>query len=280
VTTKTILALGGLLASALSAQVTLRDYAQRHSLTVYTVGQNPPPPLAPDDQTNNQKDGDKILPLSGVGLTSLDGIAGLRVMDQGKSVRLAAVERLQIFLNHNALTALPAEFFTLHNVTFVYLYYNQFDAIPPEIAKMKGLLGMYWTGNRIPRIPPEVFTMTQLKKLQVSKNLLTEIPAAIGNLTELRHLSLADNQIEVLPPAIARLKRLRVCDFSNNRIRRLPEEFGSVRIVHQLRVCNNPLTTLPAGFAGMPGSIDITGTKIAMESLPPALRAQIGREKR
>jgi hypothetical protein len=29
----------------------------------------------------------------------------------------------------------------------------------------------------------------------------------------------------------------------------------------------------------MPGSIDITGTQIALDSLPPAIRAKISREK-
>ena len=72
---------------------------------------------------------------------------------------------------------------------------------------------------------------------------------------------------------------MRVCDFSDNRIAQIPEGFGKVPIMHQLRVCNNPLKSLPAGFAKMPGSIDITGTQIDLESLPPAIRTKISREK-
>jgi len=74
--------------------------------------------------------------------------------------------------------------------------------------------------------------------------------------------------------------KLRVCVLSDNRIHSLPESFGYVPIMHQLRVCNNPLTALPKGFEQIPGSIDITGTKISLDSLSPALRSKIGREKR
>jgi hypothetical protein len=49
--------------------------------------------------------------------------------------------------------------------------------------------------------------------------------------------------------------------------------------VNQLRVRNNPLTNLPAGFATMRATIDITGTKIDIEKLPPGLRAKISTEK-
>jgi Leucine-rich repeat (LRR) protein len=274
------LALGLVLAAALSAEVTLQEYARGKTLTVYTVGEGAPPPLVAGDQSNNFKPGDKVVSLSRLGLSSLDGIASLRVMDGDRAVPLAAVKRLQLYLNYNALTRLPAEFFTLQNVAFVYLYHNRLDAIPPQMAQMKGLQGMYFTGNNISRIPPEVFTMTWLRKLQVSKTHLTELPPEIGNLTELIHLNLSNNQIVVVPETIGRLKLLRVCDLSNNPIRRLPESFGKVPIMHQLRVRDTLLTELPAGFAAMPGSIDITGSGIRLASLSPGLRARISREKR
>jgi hypothetical protein len=268
-----------LLCGLASAETTLADYARGKVLRIYTVGVDAKIPLAGADNTNNLLDGDKVIMLSRLGLTAIDGIAKLRVLDQGREKSLDEVERLHLYLNQNAIRTLPDELYTLRKMTFLYLYYNRLDAIPPQLAGMRELLGIYVTGNNISSIPPEIFTMTWLRKLQVSKNHLTELPAAIGNLTELRHLNLAANAIEVLPDSIGRLKRLRVCDFSGNRIARLPESFGHVRIVHQLRVCDNPLTSLPAGFADMPGSIDVTGTRIDVASLPPALRAKISREK-
>lgn len=272
-----------LLASAPAAEsrrgMTLEALTRQGILTVHRVAKGATLPLGRDDQTNNLAEGDKVLLLSGQGLTDLEGIGKMRVLDEGREVALTGVKRLQIFLNENELHNLPAEFFALPDVTFVYLNKNRFDAIPPGIARMTGLLGMYFTGNHIREIPPEVFTMTWLKKLQVSKNHLTVLPNEIGNLTRLMHLNLSGNQITALPDGIARLTKLRVCDFSGNRIKQLPEEFGKVPIMHQLRVCDNPLTSLPAGFAEMPGSIDITGTQIVPESLVPALRAKISREK-
>ena len=44
--------------------------------------------------------------------------------------------------------------------------------------------------------------------------------------------------------------------------------------MHQLRVCNNPLTSLPAGFAEMPGTIDITGTQDRVRTASPRHCAQ------
>lgn len=78
---------------------------------------------------------------------------------------------------------------------------------------------------------------------------------------------------------MANLTQLRVCDLSGNRLTKLPEAFGRVQILYQLRVRDNPLTTLPAGFVAMPGTIDITGTKIRLEDLSLELRAKISTEK-
>jgi len=268
-----------LLAATQAAGVTLEDYARGKLLPIYTVGVDAKIPLQARDQSNNFKDGDKLLLLSRLGLTTLDGISQLRVMDQGREKLLPEIDNLQLYLNDNQIRALPAEFFRLQKIKFLYLYYNQFDAIPPGLATMKGLLGIYFTGNNLSAIPPEVFTMSQLRKLQVSKNHIRELPPAIGNLTELIHFNISNNEIEVLPDTIARLTKLRVCDFSDNRITHIPEGFGEVPIMHQLRVCYNPLKALPASFAKMPGTIDITGTQIDLATLPPAIRAKISREK-
>jgi hypothetical protein len=257
----------------------LVEYARDHSIPVYTVTKGAVFPLEHGDQTNNLAEGDKVILLSDKGLVSLEGISGLRVKDGGHETTVAEVPKLQLFLNSNQLHELPAEFFSLQNVTFIYLNKNRFDAIPADVARMHGLLGMYFTGNRISAIPPQVFTMAQLKKLQVSSNHLTEVPSAIGSLTNLMHLNLSDNAIGKLPDSIAQLTRLRVCDFSGNKISRIPEAFGMVPIMHQLRIGNNPISHLPEGFATMPGTIDITGTQISVEELPPALRARISREK-
>ncbi len=266
-----------LTAAPLLADQTLLQYAGDKPVRVYTYAIDKLP-LGKGDNTNNFAEGDKILQLSRLGLTSLEGIADLKVLDQGKVRSIRELEDLHVYLNENKLQSLPAEFFTLTNVAVLYISFNQFDAIPPEIAKMNKLWGMYWTGNNIAAIPPEVWTMSWLRKFQVSKNKLTSLEG-LGHLTELRHLNMADNKLEQLPEDIGNLKLLRVCDFSRNGLRRLPDGFGASPIVHQLRLSGNPLEDLPAGFANMPGSIDVTDTRVDIEKLPPALRAKIGTEK-
>jgi Leucine-rich repeat (LRR) protein len=273
----TLLAFLTLLAGAAQA-VTLRDYAQQHPLRLFAATKGVVMPNS-TDQTNNLGEGDRALLLSGRGLTDITGISTLLVEDGGRQVSIAAVKNLHLFFNQNQIASLPDEIGALKNVIFLYFEQNNLRDLPRALAQMDSLVGMYYTANAFTEIPAFVFDLTRLKKLQFSKNEISELPAALGQLTELRHLNLAGNRIAVVPESISRLTRLRVCDLSDNRIRELPEAFGQVQIVNQLRVRNNPLTRLPAGFATMRATIDITGTKIDPDRLPPEMRAKISTEK-
>ena len=259
--------------------ITLIEYARQNPLVIQTVPAGNAVDLGKDNQVNNLKKGAKVLVLSHKGLTSVEGISTLKVMDEGKEVPLASVSELQIFMNNNEIEMVPEEFAGLDNVTFIYLNSNKVRTIPVAVTRMKSLLGMYFTENRLTEIPAEIFGMKQLRKFQISRNHVKEIPAAFGNLVNLIHLNLAENEIERLPDSMANLTQLRVCDLSGNRLTILPEAFGKVQILYQLRVRDNPLTSLPAGFVAMPGTIDITGSKIRMEDLSPELRAKISTEK-
>ncbi|MEP6669331.1 MAG: leucine-rich repeat domain-containing protein [Chthoniobacter sp.] len=258
--------------------VTLADYARQHPLKLFVASKDAVMPNT-TDQTNNLKDGDRALLLSSLGLTDITGISQLMVEDNGQSVPITSVKNLHVFLNRNAITAIPEEIAALKNVIFLYFEYNPLRTLPRALTQMDSLSGMYFTGNQFTEIPPFVFEMTRLRKLQFAKNHLTALPPEIGNLTQLIHFNIGDNQIAELPETIAKLTLLRVCELSDNRLAVLPEAFGNVPILYQLRVRNNPLTALPAGFAAMPGTIDITGTKIDLEKLPLELRAKINTEK-
>lgn len=258
--------------------VTLAEHTNTHPLKLFVATQGAEMPNAMD-QTNNLKEGDRVLSLSGLGLTDLAGISSLMVEDEGRSVPITAVKELQVFCNHNEITALPEEIGALKNVTFLYFEHNRLRELPPALKQMDSLVGMYYTANQFTEIPPFVFEMTRLRKLQFAKNRLTVLPPEIGNLTRLIHFNIGENQITTLPETIAKLTLLRVCELSDNRLTALPESFGKVPILYQLRVRNNPLNALPAGFASMPGTIDITGTHIDAEKLPPELRARINTEK-
>jgi Leucine-rich repeat (LRR) protein len=258
--------------------VTLVEYAKTHPLKLFVATKDATMPNG-TDQTNNLKEGDRALLLSGLGLTDLDGISHLTVEDEGRSVPVTSVKNLHLFCNRNAIASIPDEIGALKNVIFIYFEYNQLSALPRALMDMDSLSGMYFTGNKFTEIPPFVFEMKRLRKLQFSKNHLTVLPPAIGNLTKLIHFNIGENQISTIPETIANLTLLRVCELSDNRIESLPEAFGKVPILYQLRVRNNPLTALPAGFAAMPGTIDITGTKIDIEKLSPELRAKINTAK-
>lgn len=258
--------------------ISIVDYAKANPLEIWISHKGATMPNH-TDQTNNLKEGDRALLLSEKGIDELAGISTLMVEDEGRTVPLAALKNLHLFLNHNRITALPDEMEKLSGVAFLYLEFNQLQTLPPALARMPSLEGMYYTANRFSEVPPFVFGMTRLKKMQFSKNAITTLPPELGNLTELRHLNLSNNKIAVVPDSIAKLKKLRVCDLSDNPIARLPEAFGEVPIVNQLRVRNTLLTTLPAGFAAMRATIDVTGSKIDPAKLPPALRAKLDTEK-
>lgn len=270
-----------LLAIAASTQlpaITLEAYARQQPLPLFTATKGAIMPNS-IDQTNNLQEGDKALLLSAKGLTDLTGISRLQVIDNGKPVPITSVPRLHLFLNHNQITTLPDELSALDNAVFLYCEHNRIRTLPRALLDMASLEGMYFTDNRFTEIPPFVFEMVRLKKLQFSKNEITTLPPAIGNLKELRHFNMAGNRIAQIPETIANLKRLRVCDLSDNPFTELPEKFGQVQIVNQLRVRNTGLTSLPEGFATMRATIDITGSKIRLASLSPAMRARINTEK-
>jgi Leucine-rich repeat (LRR) protein len=256
----------------------LQDYARNHPMKLFVATRGAEMPNS-TDQTNNLKEGDRVLLLSEKGITDLAGISRLIVEDSGKEVPVTSVNRLHVFLNRNAISTLPDEMAKLKNVIFLYFEHNKLSVLPRALMDMDSLEGMYFTANRFTEIPPFVFQMTRLKKLQFSKNQLTALPEELGNLERLIHFNMSDNQIASIPQSIAKLTRLRVCDLSDNPFSSLPEAFGEVHILYQLRVRNCPIASLPAGFADMPATIDITGTKIDPAKLSPGLRARLGTEK-
>lgn len=257
---------------------TLEEFAQSHAIKLFIATKGAVMPNS-IDQTNNLQEGDRALLLSGQGLSDMEGISRLIVEDDGRKIPITEVKNLHVFLNKNQISSIPDEIRKLDQVVFLYFEYNRLHDLPEALQDMDDLVGMYFTANEFNQIPPFVFQMRRLKKLQFSKNQIRVLPPEIGNLSELRHFNIAGNRISHIPATISQLTRLRVCDLSDNQIRELPKEFGAVQIVNQLRVRNNPLTDLPRGFATMRATIDITGTKIDFDQLPPQIRAKIDTEK-
>ncbi|MDB6118205.1 MAG: hypothetical protein JWO08_1986, partial [Verrucomicrobiaceae bacterium] len=143
----------GLIAAEPLHAVTVEELAAKEPLTILTIAKGSPVDIGEGNQTNNLKDGGKVLNLSKRGLTSLAGISKLMVTEGDKSAPLKDLQGVQLFLNGNELEDLPEELATMDGITFLYVYDNKLRAIPPLVARMKGLLGMYFTGNKITEIP-------------------------------------------------------------------------------------------------------------------------------
>ena len=267
-----------LLVSSSAHAISITEYAKAHPIQTWVARKGATMPNS-TDQTNNLKEGDRALLLSSKEIDDLTGISTLTVKDEGKTVPLATLKDVHLFLNHNRIASLPDEMEKLSGVTFLYCEFNKMSTLPTALSRMPSLLGMYFTANRFTEIPPFVFTMTRLKKLQFSKNAITMLPPELGNLMELRHFNMSNNKIAEIPVGISKFTKLRVCDLSDNPIKTLQEEFGKVQIVNQLRVRNTMLTTLPEGLATMRATIDVTGSKIDPVTLSPELRAKLDTEK-
>lgn len=270
--------------SAIEKGVSLKEYAAKHQLIIYTARLNAVVPLESYDQINNlQEEGPNILPLSGRELTDINGISELQVVFNGKQVPITEVPDLQIFLNRNRIKEIPEEISRMKNVSFFYFIKNRLTKIPDAVGELNKLQGIYFTSNKITVLPASLFRLTQLRKLEVMKNRISNLPEAIGNLQELIHFNVADNPLGKLPVTVCNLKKLRVCDFSRTGISEVPEAFAEIAIVHQLRLSGNPkLKHLPVGkgFEQMTGTIEITGTGINKADIPPAILRNVSTHKR
>jgi len=115
----------------------------------------------------------------------------------------------------------------------------------------------YVNGNKLRSLPAEFFTIDNVAVPYISFNQFDAIPPEIAKMSNLWAMYWAGNLILLL-----------VCDSSGNRLRHLPEAFGASPIVHQRRLAGNPLKDLLAGFATMPGSIEVTGANVDIQILP------------
>lgn len=265
-----------------SGGITLAVLAANQPLAVYPVHEGARIPLKSYDQTNNFKPGVNVLPLSGRNLTDINGISSLTVRYQGQNRPITEVPNLQIFLNGNQITEVPAEIGLLSNVTFFYFNDNKIRRIPAAFGQIAGLSGVYFTRNRIDYIAPDIFFVKKLRKFEIKQNRVRSIPKEIGHAKHIIHLNLAYNPINELPESIVNLASLRICDFSFCGLRTLPEGFADNRIRYQLRLIGNSnMTNLPEGegFETMKGTIDISGTGIDESQLPDAVRKRISRKR-
>ncbi|KAF8893561.1 Endonuclease/exonuclease/phosphatase [Infundibulicybe gibba] len=86
--------------------------------------------------------------------------------------------------------------FTFTFLINLYLNHNALTAIPPQIAKLRHLELLDISGNNLSNIPPELGMLTQLKELYLFDNHLTTIPSELGTLHQLRTLGIEGNPLD------------------------------------------------------------------------------------
>ncbi|KAI0268726.1 Endonuclease/exonuclease/phosphatase [Gloeopeniophorella convolvens] len=77
---------------------------------------------------------------------------------------------INLYLNHNALTAVPAEIAKLRHLELLDLSGNNLQTLPSELGMLTKLKELYLFDNHIATIPPELGTLHQLQTLGIEGN--------------------------------------------------------------------------------------------------------------
>jgi CCR4-NOT transcription complex subunit 6 len=87
--------------------------------------------------------------------------------------------------------------FTFTFLINLYLNHNALSAVPPQIAKLRHLELLDLSGNNLTSIPPELGMLTQLKELYLFDNHIVTLPPEIGSLHQLQTLGVEGNPLDV-----------------------------------------------------------------------------------
>lgn len=122
-----------------------------------------PVAVAPRPTTAKPENSWSSLDMGGIGIKILPSNSGL--------FSFAFLQTL--YLNHNALTSIPA-----------------------EITHLKHLELLDLSGNALPHIPPEMGMLSSLKELYLFDNLITTLPPELGFLHQLQTLGIEGNPLD------------------------------------------------------------------------------------
>mmetsp|Transcript_27329 Transcript_27329/g.44487 ORF Transcript_27329/g.44487 Transcript_27329/m.44487 type:complete len:325 (-) Transcript_27329:28-1002(-) len=178
----------------------------------------------------------------------LSEVPGFKLMEIGKFAKL-----VELGLNQNQLTSIPAEIGNLAEVMFLYLYQNQLTSIPAEIGNLTELKELNLNQNQLTSLPAEIGELTKLIDLDLNRNKLTSLPSEIGKLTELMKLHLLQNQLTSLPVEIKKLTKLK-CTLpsvrrgrNSRRVALQHHDEGKKKMKIKLQHSSRPKRKLPRG---------------------------------
>ncbi|KAF6763344.1 glucose-repressible alcohol dehydrogenase transcriptional effector [Ephemerocybe angulata] len=117
---------------------------------------------------------------------------------------------INLYLNHNALTAVPAEISKLRHLELLDLSGNALATLPPELGLLVQLKELYLFDNHLSTLPPELGCLHQLQTLGIEGNPMDSNLKAIiqKDGTSALVCYLRDNALNTPPPPQRQWKNL------------------------------------------------------------------------
>lgn len=178
----------------------------------------------------------KILSLNECGITSLP-----------TKVDLANLEYL--FLEHNEIRDLPANFYDLEQLTWLSLSDNKITSLDDRIAQWENLTELDLSYNRLKIMPDSTATFSKINVLNIGHNRMNELPQFIGELSSLKRFIANNNHLSFIPEELSSLNELTVLNLDSNQIEVIPESFVKLKSLYWLFLNHNQIKTLPNGMA-------------------------------
>lgn len=114
----------------------------------------------------------------------------------GLSSAIGNLTRLHLLiLSNNKLAFVPSQFGELKAVE-IHLDHNNLSSLPAEIGKLERLRKLNLSNNKISVLPSEIANNVKLMQLDLSHNLIAVLPKEMAKLTQLWLLKLSGNPIE------------------------------------------------------------------------------------
>lgn len=86
--------------------------------------------------------------------------------------------------------------FTFTFLTTLYLNHNALSAVPPEITRLRHLELLDLSGNNLVKVAPELGMLTSLKELYLFDNHIQTLPPQLGTLHQLQTLGVEGNPLD------------------------------------------------------------------------------------
>lgn len=101
-------------------------------------------------------------------------------------------------------------------------YMDNLEEIPAEVWSLSEITSLDVSGNFISSIPDDIAKLGQLKTLKLNNCEFTSFPQSLLKLDGLEELEMNENKVSELPEAFVQLKRLKRLDISNCLFKDLP----------------------------------------------------------